>query len=650
MAYTPVIQSKVSTDNSTTTTIANGNQFTGPWEEVFEYFGDITVSYNLSSPGNALCTINLEFSQDTNSVIKNYTQPVSTWLANGYVVSVKPVAKYFRLRFQNQSGGAVTPKIQTLFGNSPKGSKSSLTDAPSFNDDIINTKSSLVMIENGGKVSNPSSKIGSLNVNIDGPLSGFGELLSAEPTPINQLDFIYGINPLVFETETYGQNAQILSENNEARLRSGTVANTFAMVNSKRPIHYRQGQGTEGRFTARFVNNAVGTRSMAGLGNPECGYYFGYDETSFGIFYITGGKQEIQSLHITSGAGQNDNNVTITLDGVQSAPIAVTSGTAEKNASEIAKGTFSTLGRGWEAYAVGPRVFFIAKSAYPATGNFSLTQSTAGMTFTFTEILSGASSTKTFTSKAQWNIDPMDGSGYSGMILDPTKGNVYSIVFQYLGYGNIFFSIEESKTGRLFPVHTIRYANSNTAINISNPSVHLNWQVENLAGTTNLDLRAASCGGFVHGKVMKSQLSFSVNQVKTNIGTNVEVPIFSLRAGKLFNGRVGHGQILLESISAAMTTGNKPTTISIYKASPFTSSTNFAAYRLNVSIVDIDVSAATITPGLLLYSFVLPVGGSFTTALRDLDINIETGEYITITANTANAADIFTSLTWSELQ
>ena len=149
---------------------------------------------------------------------------------------------------------------------------------------------------------------------------------------------------------------------------------------------------------------------------------------------------------------------------------------------------------------------------------------------------------------------------------------------------------------------------------------------------------------------MKPQLSFSVNQTKTNIGTNTEFPIFSLRAGKFFNNRVSHGQILLESISAAKTTGNKPVTISIYKSSPFTSPTNFTIYKQNISVVETDAAATGVTPGILLYSFVLPVGGSFTTLLRELDIHIEAGEYVTITANTANAADVFTSLTWSELQ
>ena len=56
-----------------------------------------------------------------------------------------------------------------------------------------------------------------------------------------------------------------------------------------------------------------------------------------------------------------------------------------------------------------------------------------------------------FVSQDQWNIDTMDGLGTSmnpsGVKLDVTKGNVFQIQTQYLGFGGILYSVENPRTG-----------------------------------------------------------------------------------------------------------------------------------------------------------------------------------------------------------
>jgi hypothetical protein len=57
------------------------------------------------------------------------------------------------------------------------------------------------------------------------------------------------------------------------------------------------------------------------------------------------------------------------------------------------------------------------------------------------------------------------------MILDQTKGNVYEINFQYLGFGNSTFNIEDSETGKFTTFHNIKNANSRTTTVLKNPNV-----------------------------------------------------------------------------------------------------------------------------------------------------------------------------------
>ena len=651
MAYTPIKNSIVSELNSSASPISSSGQFLGEWEEVFAYFGDIVVSYNLSSltyPFSASCTIHLEFSQNGNDIIKRYSEQVSSWTEDGRVTSSKPIAKYFRVRFQNQSVEAINPTIQTVFTNSPKQLRSDPDEGINPNDDIVVTKAFLAMTEQNGDISYPSSKVGNLKIDLAAPLSGFGELMSISPTPVSQFNFVYGINDFVMYTETYNTPA-IDSVLTEARVRSGVNPDSSSILRTIIPLHYRPGQASEARFTARFTNSAANSSSMAGVGNPECGYYFGYNETQFGIFHLNGGRQEIQRLVVNSQAS-GSGNITITLDGEASGNIAIADGdSVSVVAAKIAQADFSSVGYGWDAYALGAVVYFTSRTARDAVGSFSVNAGATGVTGVFTEITSGVTPDQTFISQSNWNIDVMNGSGSSGMTLAPQNGNVYSIIAQYLGYGAIFFAIEDSSSGRFYPVHVIRYANSNQVTNLNNPSLYISWRVRNFGNdATNIDLRGASGASFVHGISSRSALRFSTVQSKSNVTT--AKPIFTIRAGKVLNDKVAHSQLQLEYISAAVTTGTKPVRIYVYKGGTLGTDSSFSAYDNTISLAEIDSSATTYTSGVLLHSFIVPRDGSIVTSLRDLNINCESGEIITFVAQTSVGADVFISLTWSELQ
>jgi hypothetical protein len=651
MAYTPIKNSIVSELNSSASPIASSGQFLGEWEEVFAYFGDIVVSYNLSSltyPFSASCTIHLEFSQNGTDIIKRYSEQVSSWTEDGRVTSSKPIAKYFRVRFQNQSVEAINPTIQTVFTNSPKQLRSDPDEGMNPNDDVVVTKAFLAMTEQNGDIAYPSSKVGNLKVDLSTPLSGFGELMSVNPTPISQFNFVYGINDFLMYTESYNAPA-IDSVTTEARIRSGVNPDSSSILRTRIPLHYRPGQASEARFTARFTNSAVDSSSMAGVGNPECGYYFGYNETQFGIFHLNGGRQEIQRLVIGASA-TSSGNITVTLDGEASGNIAIADSDAEAViAAKIAQEDFSAVGYGWDAYALGPAVYFTSRTARDAVGSFALNEGTTGTSGVFTEITSGVAPDQTFISQADWNIDIMNGTGTSGMTLAPQNGNVYSITAQYLGFGAIFFSIEDSSSGRFYPVHIIRYANSNQVTNLNNPALYVSWQVRNFGNdATNIDLRGASGASFIHGVSARSALRFSTVQSKSSVTT--ARPIFTIRAGKVLSDRVAHSQLQLEYISAAVTTGTKPVRVYVYKGGTLGTDSSFSAYDNTISLAEIDNSATTYTSGVLLHSFIVPRDGSIVTTLKDLNINCESGEIITFVAETSVSADVFISLTWSELQ
>jgi hypothetical protein len=99
-----------------------------------------------------------------------------------------------------------------------------------------------------------------------------------------------------------------------------------------------------------------------------------------------------------------------------------------------------------------------------------------GATFGVRHLNAGSDS---WVAQAAWNGDKLDGTGPSGMVLDKTKGNVYQIVYPYLGYGVISLWIQDPMTARWVLMHSFRYPNAHTTTELANPSLHFQAHAEN---------------------------------------------------------------------------------------------------------------------------------------------------------------------------
>jgi hypothetical protein len=94
----------------------------------------------------------------------------------------------------------------------------------------------------------------------------------------------------------------------------------------------------------------------------------------------------------------------------------------------------------------------------------------------------------------------------SGFHLDPTKGNVYKIDIQYLGFGAIRFYIENPLTGYFFMVHSIQYTNENTITNFGTPSFRIGYRLENTTNTGTVTMKGTSLFTAIQGKFIPSPI------------------------------------------------------------------------------------------------------------------------------------------------
>lgn len=469
------------------------------------------------------------------------------------------------------------------------------------------------------------------------PLSGFGELSVEQPTPTGSTDFIYGLNLTQVFTRQYA-GATVSSSNGEVVLSSGTTSGAYGRCVLLPNITYHPGQGTLFRGTARFGTPQANTRQLFGMTSLTGGYQFGYNGTTFGILHIDGGVVEVQTLTVTV-APAAPGNVTITLDGGTPAVVAVTaSGNTSVTAFEISRGDFSQASGGWTAVSSNNVVYFTRRIA-GAAGASTFNAGATGTTAAFAILTTGSNATETFYPQSEWNID-------KASWLDTSKGNVYQVRFQYLGYGNAYFGVEDPGTGQFTPVHMIQNAGKRTSTVMRNPNGFLLWEVQNNGSATGVTLRGASAASFLEGEERYFGQERAAAATRSILAAT-ETPVLSIRTSNVFNNIFSTKQLFPLRLSAAAD-GTKNVVVNVYKAATLTAAQFVPVNTGSCALKDSAATSLTTTGATLIYSFALSKTGQDTQDLSEFNTFLSLGEVLTITATSANASDVTITLAWDE--
>ncbi len=635
---------KSSTLNSTTIPLSASATYTGTWENISS-FSSITIIAEADVAG----TLYADFSIDGSTADRTVQLSDGTTADFG-IHALIPVASYFRVRVVNGGSNQSSLRVEVLFSRSSKISiPTSRLQTPLSNyTDVINTRAILANI-NGTNVGVTDDN----SLQVTPPPEGktaFGETLVANLSHELLADFIYNINSEQVTSEA-NQSGTVTQENAMAKLSTGAAANSSATMYTKDRVRYQPGHGNRARFTALFTTGVANSTQIAGIGDSSNGFFFGYNGTSFGILHRKDGSPEIRTLTVST-ASSDAEDITITLDGDAASDVSVTaSGVITTTANEIAAHDYSDIGRGWTAYAVGSTVVFVSWDSATHTGSYSLSSATSAVG-TFAQTVAGAAPTETWTAQANWNGDDIfDGNGQTGNTIDPTKGNVYQIDYQWLGYGSVGFYIEDPEEGTFHLVHNIRYANANTTPSLSNPTQPIYISAENTSNTSDLIIRSASMGAFTDGTSELIGPRRAVDASVTLGATSAETPFLTIRNNTVFQGKVNTHQIKFLRIGASVE-HSKPVEVVFYRDATLTGA-SFSDLDTATSSLQTDTSATAFTGGVELFDFALGKTGNVNIPLDSDRFGeiLRAGETITVTIKpkSGNAAEATVSITFVEL-
>jgi hypothetical protein len=219
---------------------------------------------------------------------------------------------------------------------------------------------------------------------------------------------------------------------------------------------------------------------------------------------------------------------------------------------------------------------------------------------------------------------------------DPSKGNVYQIKMQWLGFGEIDLFVENKETGIFELAYRDQYANQNTTPSLQSPSLPLIARVEKTGGTGNLTLSTPSAMGAKEGFVLNGALTVPNGDGNEVAAVTDEYPILSIKNSTSFVGKTNRQSVRINEISIA-SDGNKPTKFTVYRNATLSTAASFADLSSDVSPVQSDKLSTSISGGRKLYTYFLGRLDSRTMNYGDHGLYLTPGDYITITAQSTLA-------------
>lgn len=151
----------------------------------------------------------------------------------------------------------------------------------------------------------------------------------------------------------------------------------------------------------------------------------------------------------------------------------------------------------------------------------------------------------TKVAQASWNIDPMDGTGPSGLTVDWTNAQIFMIDFQWLSVGRIRFSVDID--GVICLVHEVLQANNSAIPYMSTPNLPLRYQMITTASSPASSMRVICTAVITEGGRDANNIPFS-HATSAKVDADVVDEIYAICAIRLRTGFFC-ASVDLESIS-----------------------------------------------------------------------------------------------------
>ena len=209
--------------------------------------------------------------------------------------------------------------------------------------------------------------------------------------------------------------------------------------------------------------------------------------------------------------------------------------------------------------------------------------------------------------QADWNIDPMDGTGPSGITIDITKAHIFVIDFQWLGVGRVRYGFDID--GILYYCHELRNANNLNIVYMSTPTLPLRYEIRNVGITASSStMKEICCSISSEGGYTLPGLEFAASNGITTRAVTTRLPVLAIRLKTSFGGKDNRKTVkILSSAMYAQTNAAFFELVHVHDPTAITA-TWVSAHADSAVEYSTDITAVTGNPAHVVLTNYTPAG------------------------------------------
>ena len=253
--------------------------------------------------------------------------------------------------------------------------------------------------------------------------------------------------------------------------------------------------------------------------------------------------------------------------------------------------------------------------------------------FVLRSSVTGSPSDARTVTQANWNGDKLDGTGASGLTLDPSKAQILWMDFEWLGVGSVRCGFIIN--GEYIVCHTFNNANDISNVYMTTAILPVRYEISTSSAVA-ASMKAICCSVVSEGGFEQTSIDHVARRTTsfTNIDTAAFYPIVSIR---MASGRTG--SVILPNRVQFLPLTSQNYEVALIKNATLTGAT-WAATVPSDANVDYDVAATAMTGGTIAQTDYVTSTGSGGT----VNTSIATGYNwdLQLGATIAGVSDVYT--------
>jgi hypothetical protein len=252
--------------------------------------------------------------------------------------------------------------------------------------------------------------------------------------------------------------------------------------------------------------------------------------------------------------------------------------------------------------------------------------------FVLRSSVTGTPSDVRTVNQADWNGDKLNGTGDSGLTLDPSKAQILWMDFEWLGVGSVRCGFIIN--GQYIVCHTFNNANEITGVYMTTAILPVRYEIKSVTSAVAASMKAICCSVVSEGGFEQTSIDHVARRttILATIGTTF-LPVVSIR---LAAGRTG--AVVLPNRVQVLPTTSQNYEVALFK-NPTLTGASWSAVPSD-SNVEFDVAATATTGGTIVQTNFVTASGSAgvseTSLPSDYNFDLQLG------ASIAGVSDIYT--------